>query len=114
MADRVIVPINYIERKPNSDKYRVVGKGVTVDFLSLFIGDPAWPIERICEGYDLTPAEVYAAWSFYYDHKEEIDRRIAEESAAFDAAYAQDHERRERVRQRYREKTGHDYPPEEV
>jgi hypothetical protein len=30
-----IVPINYIERKPDSDKYRIVGKGVTVDFLSL-------------------------------------------------------------------------------
>ncbi len=100
MAEHVIVPINYIERKPNSDKYRIVGKGVTVDFLSLFINDPEWPVERICENYNLTPAEVYAAWSFYYDHKAEIDRRLAEESARFDTAKAQDQGRQERVRRK--------------
>lgn len=26
----IIIPLNYIERKPESDKYRIVGKGVTV------------------------------------------------------------------------------------
>lgn len=72
----MIIPINYIERKPNSDKYRIVGKGVTVELLSRFIGDPDWSVERICENYGLTPAEVYAAWAFYYDHKLEIDDRI--------------------------------------
>lgn len=70
----------YIERKPDSAKYRVTGKGVTVEFLSTFIDDPDWTVESICEGYDLTPAELHAAWSFYYDHKDEIDRRVAEES----------------------------------
>jgi uncharacterized protein (DUF433 family) len=112
MADRVIVPINYIERRPGSDKYRIAGKGVTVDFLSLFIDDSDWPVERICANYDLTPAEVHAAWSFYYDHKAEIDRRRSEENERFDVAYAQDHERRERLRQQYREKTGQEYPPD--
>jgi uncharacterized protein (DUF433 family) len=100
LAEHVIVPINYIERKPNSDKYRIVGKGVTVDFLSLFINDPEWPVERICENYNLTPAEVYAAWSFYYDHKAEIDRRLAEESARSDTAKARDQGRQERVRRK--------------
>jgi uncharacterized protein (DUF433 family) len=73
-----IIPINYIERKPDSDKYRIVGKGVTVEFLAGFIGDPAWPVERICANYGLTPAEVFAAWAFYYDHKAEIDAWLAE------------------------------------
>lgn len=72
----MIIPINYIERKPDSDKYRIVGKGVTVELLSRFIGDPEWSVERICEDYGLTPAEVHAAWAFYYDHKVEIDDRI--------------------------------------
>jgi uncharacterized protein (DUF433 family) len=71
-----IIPINYIERKPNSDKYRIVGKGVTVEFLAQFINDPEWSIERICENYNLTPAEVHSAWAFYYDHQDEIDNRL--------------------------------------
>lgn len=86
----------HIERKPNSDKYRVVGKGVTVEFLSLFIGDPEWPVDRICENYNLTPAEVHSAWAFYYDHQDEIDARIAATKQA-DAAH-EDESRRQRQR----------------
>jgi len=33
-------------------------------------------MERICANYGVTPAEVHAAWSFYYDHREEIDQRL--------------------------------------
>src|SRR5690606_11821700 len=76
-----IIPILHIERKPNSAKYRVIGKGITVEFLSLFLNDPEWTVERICEDYDLTPAEVHAAWAFYYDHKAAIDQHAAEEAA---------------------------------
>lgn len=68
-----LVITQYIERKPQSEHYRVIGKGVTVEFLVGFIGDPDWTVEQICEGWGLTPAEVHAAWSFYYDHKAEID-----------------------------------------
>jgi hypothetical protein len=40
----------------------------------------------------LTPAEVYAAWAYYYDHKAEIDARIqadreAAEQLLADPAY---------------------------
>ncbi|MBZ0318982.1 MAG: DUF433 domain-containing protein [Anaerolineae bacterium] len=73
LRENTIIPINYIERKPDSSFYRVVGKGVTVEFLVGFIDDPNWTVEQICEGWGLTPAEVHAAWSFYYDHKAEID-----------------------------------------
>lgn len=72
----MIIPINYIEKKPDSDKYRIVGKGVTVELLSRLIDDADWTLERICENYNLTPAEVFAAWAFYYDHKDEIDARL--------------------------------------
>jgi uncharacterized protein (DUF433 family) len=114
MTERVIIPINYIERKPNSDKYRIVGKGVTVDFLSLFIHDPNWPVERICEHYALTPAEVYAAWSFYYDHQAEIDHRLADAATHAEEFSAQDHEKREQIERRYQAKTGLPYPDNEV
>jgi uncharacterized protein (DUF433 family) len=95
--ENIIIPINLIERKPHSEKYRVVGKGVTVEFLSRLIDDPDWTVERICDNYGLTPAEVHAAWAFYYQHQTEIDQRIAESTQAFQAAYDADWEKRERV-----------------
>lgn len=105
--------MSQIERKPNSQYYRIVGKGVTVEFLSRLIHDPEWPVERICENYNLTPAEVHSAWAFYYDHQAEIDQRL-EASAARHMELAQaDQERRERVQQRYIAKTGQPYPDTE-
>lgn len=106
MTDQIIIPINYIERKPGSDKYRVAGKGVTVEFLSRLIDAPEWPMERICQNYGLTPAEVHAAWAFYYDHQPEIDRRIEDAAARFDAAAEEDAEQRTHVMRRFREKSG--------
>lgn len=92
-----IIPINYIERKPDSDKYRIRGKGVTVEFLAQFINDPEWTVERICENYNLTPAEVHSAWAFYYDHQIEIDKRLAETRAEDEAHQAESHERRQQL-----------------
>ena len=112
MSDAVIIPINSIERKPNSDEYRVVGKGVTVEFLSRLIDDPAWTVERICANYGLTPAEVHAAWAFYYDHQEEIDRHVDEAAAQQIAAAEGESARRERVQARFEAKTGRLYPDE--
>lgn len=83
MTDRVYLPINHIDRK-DSGKPKVAGHGITVQFLSLFINDPEWSVERICAEYNLTPAQVYAAWAFYYDHKEEIDQKIAAEHEAYE------------------------------
>ncbi len=109
MSDAVIIPINYIERKPNSEQYRIVGKGVTVEFLSRLIDDPQWPVERVCANYGLTPAEVHAAWAFYYDHQTEIDERV-DTDAAQQIAAENDTAKRERVQQRYQAKMGRDYP----
>jgi uncharacterized protein (DUF433 family) len=111
MSDAVIIPINYIERKPKSEQYRIVGKGVTVEFLSRLIDDPQWTVERICFNYELTPAEVHAAWAFYYDHQKEIDQRVNSDAAQQLAAAQSDTARRERVQQRYQVKTGLPYPP---
>ena len=93
-----------IERKPDSQKYRIVDKGITVEFLSRLLGDLDWPVSRICENYGLTPAEVHAAWAFYYDHKDEIDRRIQEATDSYDASDNQ--ARRDKLIQRYEQRTG--------
>lgn len=110
MSQSRVIPINYIERKPESDYYRIVGKGVTVEFLSRLLNQPDWHVERICQNYGLTPAEIYAAWSFYYDHKAEIDHRLEEATIKHVTAARADHARREQLTRRYQEKTGKAYP----
>ena len=102
--NNVVIPINYIERKPQSDYYRIIGKGITVEFLSTLRDNPEWSMERICESYGLTPAEVYAAWSFYYDHRDEIDRRLKEAAEHFDTNRARDNDKYEVVQKRHADK----------
>jgi len=82
MAGRQILPINYIERRAGSSYYWIYGKDVSVEFLSLFLHNKNWSMDRLCRAYEITEAEVYAAWSFYYDHREEIDRHVEEEEEA--------------------------------
>lgn len=36
-------------------------------------------LESIAEDYDLLPAEVHAAMTFYYDHRDAIEREILDE-----------------------------------
>jgi uncharacterized protein (DUF433 family) len=35
-----------------------------------------WSVEQIAEQHDLSPAQIHAALSYYYDHKPEIDASI--------------------------------------
>jgi uncharacterized protein (DUF433 family) len=37
--------------------------------------------EQLAQEYGLAPAEVHAALVYYYDHKDEIDRALAEEAS---------------------------------
>ena len=37
--------------------------------------------EALAQEYSLTPAEVHAALTYYYDHQQQIDREIADEAA---------------------------------
>jgi uncharacterized protein (DUF433 family) len=75
----VVAPIEHIVIEPTKDWAMVKGTRLSVMFLSTFIGDPEWPVERMVANYPLTEAQIYAAWSYYYDHKEEIDRQLREE-----------------------------------
>ena len=37
--------------------------------------------DEICDEYDLSLAKVHAALAYYFDHKREIDQRLADDEA---------------------------------
>lgn len=98
-----LTPIKHIDFKENGTPI-VAGTRFSIGFLAAFVDDPAWSVERICQTYDLTPGQVYAAWSFYYDHKAEIDRVLAETPSRPDEAAHQ--AKIEAMRARYQAKHG--------
>jgi uncharacterized protein (DUF433 family) len=71
-----IAPINYIEIR--NDRAIVAGTGIKVSFIGTMHVKNHTPIEWIIENYDLTPAQVHAALSYYYDHQEQLDKEVAE------------------------------------
>jgi len=107
MSENRLLPILHIEAKPHTGTPRIVNKGVTVQFLASFINHPEWSIERICEEFSLIPAEVYAAWSYYYDHKQEIDALIQEDREESEKFRANpDYQKQvEALKKRHREKS---------
>ncbi len=75
----ILAPIEHIEIFDNGtlgQTPRIVGTGIKVKFIvELFVYNQ-WTIEQIAETYELSLAQIYAALSYYYDHKTEIDRII--------------------------------------
>lgn len=69
---------------------------VVLDYLAY-----GWsPVEIHQQHPYLAPAEIHAAFVYYYDHQEELDRQIADELAAVDRLKAQtyNHSLQERFR----------------
>ena len=62
----------------------IEGTRVRVEFVvgQLRAGDEPWDV--IAAFPNLTPAAVYDAISYYFDHKDEIDRSLAETEALAD------------------------------
>ncbi|MBN1429797.1 MAG: DUF433 domain-containing protein [Anaerolineae bacterium] len=52
---------------------RIAGKRVTVDFVADLFVRQNTPVDEIVTHFSLTPAEIYAALSYYYDHQQEIE-----------------------------------------
>jgi uncharacterized protein (DUF433 family) len=77
----------YIEIDPETrgGKPRIAGTRITVSdivLMHLKLGDS---LELIGGKYDLSLASLYAAMAYYYDHKDEIDRRMEEDEAYLEA-----------------------------
>ena len=78
------VPLNWhIEITPGvrSGKPRIAGTRITVADVAIMYLRMGQSLEEIAGKYQLSLASVYAAMAFYYDHREEIDRRTAEAEA---------------------------------
>ena len=68
-----------------SGRVRLAGTRITVDDVALMHLRLGLSLEQIVGKYQLDPAAVHAAMAYYYDHKDELDRRIAEDESYFDA-----------------------------
>ena len=68
----------HIERATNvrGGKPRITGTRITVSDVVLWHFHMGFSLHEIAAKYDLPLAAVYAAISFYFDHKEEIDAEI--------------------------------------
>jgi uncharacterized protein (DUF433 family) len=62
-------------------KPHIVGRRITVSDIAFFHLKQGMSVPEIAVEYNLSLAEVYAALAYYFDHREEIDRRTAEDDA---------------------------------
>ena len=69
-------------------KPRIAGRRITVQNIVIWHERMGESADEIATAYDLTLADVYAALTYYFDHRAEIDRDI-EESGAFVEALRQ-------------------------
>jgi uncharacterized protein (DUF433 family) len=78
---------DYIETTldTRSGKPRISGTRITVGDIVLMHRRLGRALEEIAGTYDLPLASVYAAMSYYYDHKDEVDRNLDEEGALAEA-----------------------------
>lgn len=80
----MIAAINYIELVDDGFgelEPVIAGTRITVhDIANMYVHNQS-PLEWIVENFDLSPAQIHAAISYYYDHKEQIDRELEEGDA---------------------------------
>lgn len=78
-----VLTIEHIVATPDicGGKPRIEGTRVRVQDVVAFSINGGWSAEQIAEEVDVTPAQVYAALSYYYDHQAEIDSQIADGKA---------------------------------
>ena len=80
MSAKASTMYRYITRVPNIQGGRPIIAGTRTPVKTI-VGYYKWglSVEEILEGLPhLTPAQVYEALSYYYDHQEEIEQDIAE------------------------------------
>ncbi len=77
----------HIEITPGtrSGRPRIAGTRITVDDIVIMHLHLGQSLEQIAGKYDLSPASVHAAMMYYYDHKDVIDKQIADDDAYVEA-----------------------------
>src|ERR671922_2190789 len=69
-------------------KPRIAGHRITVQNIVIWHERLGMSADEIAAEYDLTLADIYAALAYYFDHREEIDARMAEDRAFAEALRA--------------------------
>lgn len=62
-------------------KPRIAGRRITVQNIAIWHERMGKSADEIAAEYELTLADVYAALTYYFDHRDEMDRSIAEGEA---------------------------------
>ena len=65
-------------------KPRIAGHRISVQDVAIWYNELGYTVEQIADDYKLNLADVHAALTYYYDHKAEIDKSIAEEEKRFE------------------------------
>jgi len=73
----------HIERSPDvaGGKPTIIGHRITVQNVVIWHERIGLSADEIATEYDLTLSEVYAALTYYYDHRAEIDASIRADEA---------------------------------
>lgn len=74
---------NHIEIDPLicGGKPRIAGHRITVANVAVWYERLGKTPDQIADEHEITLADVYAALAYYFDHREEIDRSLAEGEA---------------------------------
>ncbi len=79
------VPVldRHIEMTPDvvGGRPRIAGRRITVQNIAIWHEYMGLSADEIAAEYDLSLADVYAALAYYFDHREDIERQIAEDEA---------------------------------
>ncbi len=67
-----------IEQDVLGGEPHIAGHRIAVSHIAIWIVYQGESPRELAKEFDLTLGEIYAALAYYYDHKDEIDRTIAE------------------------------------
>jgi uncharacterized protein (DUF433 family) len=83
-------------------KPRIAGHRITVQNIAIWHERLGKCVNEIAAEYELSLADIHAALAYYFDHRADIDRSIAEDEAFADALR---HRTPSKLQQRLRERT---------
>ena len=81
----------HIEQTPGiaGGKPRIKGHRITVQNVAVWHERMGWSVDEIASEYDLSLGAVYAALSYYCDHRAEINAQILDDDAFVEALRAE-------------------------
>ncbi len=82
-----LVSREYIEiaDEVRNGKPRIAGTRIAIEDIAVMHLKQGYSLIEIAGKYDLSLASVYGAMAYYYDHRDEIEHRTAEEDAKVEA-----------------------------